>query len=73
MFDKDKYRENRDKGIRGQGATPVPIASADSIPDGAKVSFGNDGTMVVKNRAYRRQSVRMSKKSSQLRKKNKRK
>lgn len=73
MFDKDKYRENRAKGVRGQGETPVPTPTKQEVPDGAVVSFGNDGTMVVKNRAYRRQSVRMTKKSSQLRKKNKRK
>jgi hypothetical protein len=71
-FNKDKYRENREQGVRGQGEVAAPT-SQQEVPEGAKITFGNDGTMVVKNRAYRRQAVRMHKKSSQLRKKNKRK
>lgn len=89
VFDKDKYWENRNntvkvkdadgnekevrKPLRGQG--PKAILSTEAKPSGdVPVSFGNDGTLVMKNRSYRRQKISLYPKSSQLRKKlNKRK
>lgn len=74
-FDKDKYWENRKAGRNGTYVEPTKVKKVeqDEIPKGATLSFDNDGNMVIKNRAYRRQRVRLYPKSSQLRKKNKRK
>lgn len=57
-FDKDTYRKNREAGIRGQGAKPVPTPaklSGEDIPKGAEISFDEHGHILIKNRAYRRQ------------------
>lgn len=32
MFDKEKYRKNREAGLRGQGTYPSLIVSIDSTP-----------------------------------------
>lgn len=74
-FDKDKYWERRNNTVevedpktkektlvatplRGQGDKIRPKVS--SITDGAaEIGFGNDGTMVVKNRAFRRKPTRL--------------
>lgn len=78
-FDKEAYWANRRSGNRGQLSDVAKEVvkqheyTADNLPPGAKLSFGEDGTLVVKNRAYRRQKTRIFPKSSQLRKKNKRK
>jgi len=45
----------------------------DDLPPNAKLSFDNDGNIVLKNRAFRRKPTKMHLKSSQLRKKGKRK
>ena len=88
IFDKKKYWDRRNnattkKGkdgddvtlirpLRGQG-DPAVIQS-DPKPSGdASIGFGNDGTLITKNRFYRRTNDRIYPKSSQLRKKNKRK
>lgn len=47
--------------------------SVDDIPKGASLSFDNDGNIVFKNRAFRRKTTSLFPKSSQLRKKGKRK
>lgn len=47
--------------------------SIDDIPAGATLSFDNDGNVVFKNRAFRRKTTSLFPKSSQLRKKGKRK
>lgn len=71
-FDKDKYWANRKEGIRGQGKPATPL-SENVVPETQAIGFTNDGKLIVKNRAYRRQAVSLYPKSSQLRKKNKRK
>jgi hypothetical protein len=63
-FDKERYWINRKEGRRGQDdSTASPISKdnieIDKAPDNAVISFGNDGTLVVKNRAYRRQRVKL--------------
>ncbi len=87
MFDKKVYWERRkntvtrkdedgndaevSKPLRGQGNKPVTMW--DSITqDQPTMSFTNEGTLFVNNRATRRKPTRLSLKSSQLRKKNKR-
>jgi hypothetical protein len=73
-FDKDKYWENRKEGKRGQGEVALaPAKGVTKLPENAQISFTNDGSMVINNRAYRRRTVSLFPKSSQLRKKNKRK
>lgn len=47
--------------------------SASEIPQNATMRFTNDGSMVLMNRAARRKKYSLFPKSSQLRKKNKRK
>jgi len=75
-FDKDKYWENRKAGKRGQGVDKsAPAKGTSHIPSDANIVFTNEGTMVINNRAYRRQLLKQSlhPKSSQLRKKKQRK
>lgn len=73
-FDKEKYWENRKAGKNGTTVelTKKQVEQA-SVPEGATLTFDNDGSMVVKNRAFRRTKERLYPKTSQLRKKNKRK
>ncbi len=47
--------------------------SQDDLPPNAVLSFDNEGKVVVKNRAFRRKRMSLYPKSSQMRKKNKRK
>lgn len=71
-FDKELYWKNRQDGKRGQGVVEKLPANA-ITPDNARIGFTNDGELVAKNRAFRRQTTRLALKSSQLRKKKKRK
>lgn len=71
-FDKQKYWDNRKDGKRGQGVD-ITVAPAPAVPDSAVIGFSDDGKLIVKNRAFRRQRTKIHSKSSQLRKKGKRK
>lgn len=71
-FDKETYWKNRKDGKRGQGVD-VTVAPATIAPDTATVGFTEDGQLTIKNRKFRRTNVRLFPKSSQLRKKGKRK
>jgi hypothetical protein len=74
MFNREEYWKNRKAGKRGQGSDSVAVPIEDyTPPDNAHLSFDNKGKIVAKNRAYRRQKFSLFPKSSQLRKKNKRK
>lgn len=56
-----------------KGETVDGKIDINDLPPNAVMSFDNDGNIVVKNRAYRRNFVSLYPKSSQLRKKGKRK
>jgi len=71
-FDKKLYWSNRNSGKRGQGEVPK-IPQNSIVPDTATVGFTNDGQLIIKNRAFRRKNTKIAPKSSQLRKKGKRK
>lgn len=72
MFDKDKYWENRKSGKRGQ-ENDTPASKYDK-PAEVSMGFNNDGEIVVKSRAYRRQRfVLPGQVSATKSKKNKRK
>lgn len=69
--DKDGKDVEQRRPIRGQGVVPKPKrVEKDS---GVSIGFDNEGHMVAKNRAFRRRRVSLSLKTSQLRKKGKRK
>ena len=57
-FDKDKYWENRKAGKAGTGEYIV-VPTKPVIPPTANISFDNSGQMVVKNRAFRRQRIKL--------------
>lgn len=56
-----------------KGQTVDPKLSIDDLPKGSIMRFDNNGNIVVMNRAARRKRARLAPKSSQLRKKGKRK
>lgn len=57
-FDKNKYWERRKEGKRGTEDSPAPVVHPD--PD-LKIVFGNQGEMILNNRAYRRRAYRLPK------------
>lgn len=50
-FDKEKYWKDRKDGKRGQGEEKKLRAK----PSDAEIGFSSDGSMIIKNRAWRRQ------------------
>lgn len=70
-FDKKEYWKNRKDGKRGQGE--LEKLPSNAITQTGTIGFTNSGEMVMKNRAYRRTTVSLFPKSSQLRKKKVRK
>lgn len=65
-LDDDGHEIKKPKPLRGQGEESTPVKTT---PSNAQISFTNDGTLVINNRAYRRQRTSLFPKTRQLRKK----
>lgn len=73
-FDKEDYWKNREQGKRGQdGGTATKHIGVSYAPIEARITFADDGGLVISNRAHRRRKEKFNLSSSQTRKKQKRK
>lgn len=59
-FSKKKYWENRKAKKRGQDeVVPAIVMPNVTIADNTQMGFDNEGQIILKNRAYRRQKIKL--------------
>lgn len=66
-LDDDGNEIREPKPLRGQGLYPQPVVMP-NLDSKAEISFDNNGQMIIKNRAYRRRTVKLPGANSYTRK-----